>query len=408
MSASNEQLMTMEKRRVALTSVLAAVLLTGLKLAVGLLTRSLGVIAEALHSGLDLVAALVTYVAVRASDQPADEEHPYGHGKIENLSALIESALLFVTCGWIVYEAVRRILGHGPAIEVNLWAIGVMILSVVINIGRYRSLNHAAKKHKSQALEADALHFSTDIYGSLAVIAGLAAVKWLHFKLGDPLVALGVAAIVVYAAAVLAVRAGRELMDQAPGPEAKLARQGIDAVPEVESSDKLRIRHSGNRTFVDVTIKVDPRLPITRAHEVSEKVESEIARRIERSDVVVHIEPSGSGGSILVQETEGEMDHSHVIEQIEQILKEHYPQYVNFHEVSAENVDHSPTITFHLVMPEGAHVRETHEFCDHIELDLKARFANARISIHVEPCDRACASCQVACESRTEPLPDPR
>jgi cation diffusion facilitator family transporter len=400
--------MTREKRRAALGSVLAAVLLTATKLVVGLLTLSLGIIAEALHSGLDLVAGIVTYVAVRTSDEPADEEHLYGHGKIESLSALIESALLFITCGWIIYEAARRIFGHGPEIQVNFWALAVMVLSIAVNLGRYLNLNRVARRYRSQALEADALHFSTDIFGSLAVIAGLIAVKWLHFRLGDPLVALGVAGIVVYAAVELAIRAGRVLLDQAPKTNLELARQGITAVPDVESYSHLRIRYSGDKTFVDVTIKVDPSLPITRAHEVSEKVESEIAKRVEDSDIVVHVEPAGSGGSIRVKESAGVMDRAHALQQIEQILREHFPQYVEFHDLSADNVDNVPTITFHLVMPENAHVRETHQFCDHIEQDLEARFANARISIHVEPCDRKCDSCQVSCEARPLTQPDPR
>jgi cation diffusion facilitator family transporter len=398
----NIQTMTREKSRVALTSVFAAVLLTGLKLTVGLLTGSLGILAEALHSGLDLLAALVTYIAVQTADKPADESHPYGYGKIESLSALIESGLLFLTCGWIIYEAIRRILpGHGVNVEVNVLALGVMVVSILVDFGRSRALRHVAQKYSSQALEADALHFSTDIFSSLAVIAGLALVKWAHFRLGDPLVALGVAGFVMLSAIRLTIRAFEILMDRAHRNDVELVKQGIAAVPDLAEFSKLRIRRAGNKTFVDLTIKVDPDLPITRAHEVSENVEREIAKRVPHSDVVVHVEPASHGGTIQVQPGMSDMERTAVRSQIEQILNEHLSQFVNFHDVRAEKNGDAPMITFHLVMPDGAQVRETHDFCDHLEQDLQQRFDNARIDIHVEPCDRSCPGCSVECRFRT-------
>ncbi|MEJ2556675.1 MAG: cation diffusion facilitator family transporter, partial [Anaerolineae bacterium] len=172
-----------EKRSAALSSVLAAVLLTGLKLVVGLLTGSLGILAEAAHSGLDLVAALVTFFAVRLSDRPPDKRHLYGYGKVENLSALVETLLLLVTCIWIIYEAIERLFFKSVEIEASFWAFGVMAVSIVVDISRSRILYRAARKHNSQALEADALHFSTDIWSSSVVIVGLALV-WLSERLG--------------------------------------------------------------------------------------------------------------------------------------------------------------------------------------------------------------------------------
>ena len=156
-----------EKRIVAATSVAAAVFLTGAKLIVGLMTGSLGILAEAAHSALDLVAAVITFFAVRISDRPADDSHPYGHGKVENLSALVETALLLLTCAWIVYEAVRRLFFADIAINPSLWAFLVIGLSIVIDFSRSRALSRVAKKYGSQALEADALHFSTDIWSSV-------------------------------------------------------------------------------------------------------------------------------------------------------------------------------------------------------------------------------------------------
>ena len=155
--------MSKEKKSAALFSVVAAVFLTTFKLLVGILTGSLGILSEALHSALDMVAAIVTFFSVRVSDKPADKEHNYGHGKVENLSALIETVLLLITCAWIIYEAINRIVTGNTHIEITVWSYIVVILSIVIDVNRSRMLYKVAKKHNSQALEADALHFSTDI-----------------------------------------------------------------------------------------------------------------------------------------------------------------------------------------------------------------------------------------------------
>ncbi len=172
--------MSNEKRKVAGWSVLAAVFLTGFKFVVAILTGSLGLLSEALHSGLDLVAAVITYFSVRLSDKPPDKEHNFGHGKIENFSALVETILLFVTCLWIIYEAIHRMITGKIEIEVNVWSYVVIITSIVVDVSRSRALYKVARKYNSQALEADALHFSTDIWSSSVVLLGLACA---HFGL---------------------------------------------------------------------------------------------------------------------------------------------------------------------------------------------------------------------------------
>ena len=177
-STAHLQVLTMrrEKRAVALNSMLAAMLITSLKLMVGLATASLGILSEAAHSGLDLIAAAVTLFSVRVSDKPADADHQYGHGKIENFSAFIETGLLLLTCVWIVYEAVRRLFYYQVQIEPTILAFGVMVFSMVVDFWRSRELKKIATRYDSQALYADALHFSTDIFSSLAVLIGLALV----------------------------------------------------------------------------------------------------------------------------------------------------------------------------------------------------------------------------------------
>jgi cation diffusion facilitator family transporter len=186
-----------EKKQVAGISVFAAVFLTGSKLTVGLLTGSLGILSEALHSGLDLVAAAITYLCVRVSDRPADEDHHYGHGKIENLSALVETLLLLITCVWIIYEAVHRLRTGQVEIEVTYWSYIVVVSSIGIDYWRSSALMKAAKKYNSQALEADAVHFSTDIWSSVVVLIGLICSHFGWF-IADPIAALLVALIVLH------------------------------------------------------------------------------------------------------------------------------------------------------------------------------------------------------------------
>ncbi|MGD0783252.1 MAG: cation diffusion facilitator family transporter, partial [Candidatus Aminicenantales bacterium] len=211
-----------EKTAVARSSVAAAVLLTGMKIVVGLLTGSLGILAEAAHSGLDLIAAAMTLIAVSVSSRPADSNHPYGHGKFENLSALLETVLLLVTCVWIVYEAVRRLFFRDVAVEASAWAFVVMGVSIVIDLSRSRMLGRAAEKHHSQALEADALHFSTDVWSSSVVVAGLILVGLAHalrapwLAKADAVAALGVSAIVVLVSIALGKKTIADLLDGVP------------------------------------------------------------------------------------------------------------------------------------------------------------------------------------------------
>ncbi len=193
--------------------MLAAIGLTTFKILVGVATGSLGILAEAAHSGLDLVAALMTWMAVRISGKPADRKHPYGHGKVENLSALFETVLLLVTCVWIIYGATDRLINHTIEIEVTFWSFAVMITSIVVDVSRSRMLYRTARKYNSQALEADALHFSTDIWSSAVVILGLICVKlsewvpaWGGLRYADAVAAMIVAVIVIQVSAKLGLR----------------------------------------------------------------------------------------------------------------------------------------------------------------------------------------------------------
>lgn len=279
-----------EKRFIAMTSVIAAIFLTSFKLLIGFMTGSLGILSEALHSALDLVAAVITFFAVKFADQPADEAHNFGHGKIENYSALIETLLLFITCVWIIYEATRRLIYHDVEIEVNIWSFIVVITSIVIDVTRSRALYKVARKHNSQALEADALHFSTDIWSSSVVLIGLIGASF-NFYYADPIAALIVAVIVLSVSYKLGKRSFDALIDKAPEGMSDQIKKIIENISEVRLSHDIKVRESGPQKFVELNIHVDKNMTIEEAHEISHKVEKEIMSRIKNVEVMVHAEP---------------------------------------------------------------------------------------------------------------------
>ena len=287
-----------EKRSAALSSLLAAIGLTAMKTIVGLLTGSLGILAEAAHSGLDLVAALMTYIAVRISGKPADRTHLYGHGKVENLSALLETLLLFVTCGWIISEAMHRLFSHKVEVEVTVWSFVVMVTSIVIDYSRSRLLARTAKKYNSQALEADALHFKTDVWSSSVVIVGLACVKlgesapsldWL--READAVAALGVSVLVIWVCWQLGRRTIDALLDSAPAGVEQRILAAVSAVPGVRDCHNIRVRYSGPVLFLDLHVLVDGRQTLFEAHALTETIEGVIQQIVPHADVTVHPEP---------------------------------------------------------------------------------------------------------------------
>ena len=288
-----------EKRWAAGSSVIGAVCLTTLKVVVGLATGSLGIIAEAAHSGLDLVAALATFFAVRIGGRPADRSHHYGHGKVENLSALLETALLIVTCLWILYGAFHRFVTGAVEIEVTIWSFAVMLISIAVDVSRSRVLRRAAEKYHSQALEADALHFSTDIWSSAVVILGLVCVavagiyprlSWLRYA--DASAAVLVAVIVIGVTWKLGMRTVQSLLDAAPAGLEERITAVAAAVPGIQDVHNLRMRYSGAQLFVDVHVLVDGTQSLRQAHDLTDEVERSIQQIVPNADVTVHPEPA--------------------------------------------------------------------------------------------------------------------
>jgi len=290
-----------EKQSVAATSVTAALLLTITKLVAGALTGSLGILAEAVHSGLDLVAALITFIAVRVSSRPADRTHLYGHGKIENLSSLFEAGLLVITCFWIGYEAIERLRKGTSQIQVTWWSFAVIVLSIIVDVSRSRLLRRTARKHHSQALEADAIHFETDIWSSAVVLFGLICVKlasvypevrWLHRA--DAVAALLVAVIILSVTAQLTLRSVQALLDAAPEGLEQTIRDTAMTIPGIADCHQVRMRYVGARLFADIHVLIDGNQSLRDAHALTDQVELAIQSAIPNSDVTVHAEPLDS------------------------------------------------------------------------------------------------------------------
>ncbi len=376
--ATAVELSRREKQKAAGNSVIAALGLTGMKLAVGLLSGSLGILAEAAHSGLDLVAAVITLVAVSVSDRPADEAHPYGHGKVENFSALIETLLLFLTCAWIIYEAVRRIFFHTVHVDPSIWAFLVMIVSIAVDVSRSRMLSRAAKKHQSQALEADALHFSTDIWSSTVVLVGLALI-WLGRKVfpgqagildrADAVAALGVAFIILFVSYRLGKRTIDVLLDRAPEGLKEKISAAADEVEGVISTGKVRLRRSGALVFVDMTIEVDRTLAFERTHAIAEDVEARIQALLPGADVVIHTDPRESERETMAR-------------RIRTIAERNQ---VPVHNISVHEDRGEIHVDLHLEVDDHLLLHQAHDLASHIEQDLRGAIpAIKRVNTHIE------------------------
>lgn len=390
-----------EKSRVAFISVLAAIFLVGIKLAVGLATGSLGILSEAAHSALDFGAALITFLAVRISGRPADSEHHYGHGKVESLSALLETLLLLVTCIWIIYEAIRRMFFQTVEVEVTTLSFVVMIIAIIVDYWRSKALSKAARKYYSQALEADALHFSSDIYSSLVVIVGLIFTK-IGFPIGDSIAALGVAILVIVASYRLGKRTLDVLMDRAPEGLKQEIEKMIEKVPGVSQCSRLRIRRSGPQVFVDMNISLDKNTSFEQAHLIASEVEGKIRSILPETDIVIHTEPIEGLNFIdrkidLTEKAKASQDFQ--AEQIiKETLREHIQDFIEFHELTFQRKLGIPLINLHLVLPKDIKIEDAHKLCDHLEEDIKERLGESEIVIHVEPCDGKCETCQKQCD----------
>ncbi|MDD5629733.1 MAG: cation-efflux pump, partial [Elusimicrobia bacterium] len=344
------------------------------KLAIGLWTNSLGILSEAAHSGLDLVAAAMTLWAVSVSGRPADEDHAYGHGKVENLSALFETVLLLVTCVWIIWEAVERLFFRDAQVEVNVWSFAVVLFSIAIDYSRSRALSRAAVKYQSQALEADALHFSTDIWSSCVVLLGLFGVlaakrldlPWL--ARADSVAALGVAGIVIWICYRLGRKSVDDLLDAAP----KELQEKVAAAAKVAgviAVRQARVRRSGPAVFADVVITVSHETALERAHETADRSEAAVRAALPGADVVVHVEPcSDDDGPVTMA----------------RVLAARHG--LGAHGIRLSDEDGSLSLELHLEVSDGLSLDEAHALASRFEAELRGRVPRlASVVTHLEP-----------------------
>ncbi|MEN8614698.1 cation diffusion facilitator family transporter [Dehalogenimonas sp. THU2] len=280
------------KTRAASLSVASNTLLIVLKVTVGLLTGAVSVLAEAIHSALDLVAAIIAFFGVRAADKPADREHPFGHGKWENVSGTVEAVLIFVAAIWIIYEAVKRIL-HGAEVELLGWGIAVMLVSVIANTLVSRHLFKIAKATDSVALEADAQHLRTDVMTSAGVLTGLALVQFTGLTVLDPIIAMAVALIIIKAAYDILKKSFGGIVDTGlPDGEEKLIADVLrEHRAQLTGFHSLRTRKAGAQRFAELHLVMPRAASVEEAHRMCDHLEADLRERLPRLEITLHVEP---------------------------------------------------------------------------------------------------------------------
>ena len=353
--------MRAEKRTAAGNSVWAAVLITALKIVVGVTTGSLGILSEAAHSGLDLIASLLTYFSVGVSDKPADADHQYGHGKVENFSAFVETGLLLLTCAWIIYEAVVRLFFRRIEIEPTIAAFAVMIFSMGVDWWRSRALARIANKYDSQALEADALHFSTDIWSAGVVVLGLALVMvgrsfhldWLRDA--DPIAALFVAGVVVSVSWRLARRTIDALLDAAPKGVRSQIQDAVLRLDGVLEVDRVRIRRAGNRYFADLTVGLARTVTFQRSGQLATAVTESVRSILPGADVTVQPLPRAQRSENIFDRIRAAAAHRNL----------------NVHDISVQELGGQVHVEQHIELDERMSLKDAHDQVTELEADMR-------------------------------------
>jgi len=362
--------MQSEKERVALTSIAASGGLTVAKGVVGALTGSLAILSEAAHSLIDFAATVMTYFAVRISGKPADEEHHYGHGKVESVSALAETALLFLLSGVVIWEATKRLLGNqGHLVEASLAAFAVIIVSIVVDFFRARLLYRVASETASEALEADALHFGSDMWSSIAVLVGLGGVA-LGYQWADAAAALVVAGFVCIAGWRLGRRTIDTLTDTAPAGSAETVRRVAGRAPGVVAVDSVRVRPVGDKLFVEVVVAVSRTLPLDRVKALRERVAEAIRTEIPRAEVGVEAAPRA-------------LDDESVQERVMVIARN---QALAVHHVTVHDIRGRRSVSLDLEVDRKLALGAAHDIADKLEAALREELGpEVEVETHIEP-----------------------
>jgi cation diffusion facilitator family transporter len=387
------------KRTAALFSVLAAGVVTLLKLIAGLVTGSLGLLSESAHSGIDLIASAITLFSVTVADRPADEGHNYGHGKVESLSAFVETVIMLASCIWLVSEAVHRIVFHRHlALKPSVWPFAVLLLSIGVDFARSRSLSRIAREQRSDALAADAVHFATDMWASLAVIVGLAATyageryRLPALEYADPIAAIVVAGVILHVSWRLAGQTIDALLDATPTtdptsdqPQSKDQLRNnliydLSAIPGVLSVERLRTRRSGSNYFADVTLGLPRNLTFQRSEQLTMAATESVRRHLPGADVVVHSIPTAS-----IEES--------VHDRVRAVAAR---RNLAIHEISVQQFDEDPHhadgfkpaglhIEQHLEVDESMPLRVAHELVTDLEAEMRAEIPEiTSILTHIE------------------------
>jgi cation diffusion facilitator family transporter len=359
------------QRRTALVSVGAAAALIALKLGAGLLSHSLGLISEALHSGTDLVAALLTFFAVGVAGRPADVAHQYGHGKAEHLSALAEGAILFAASCFIAWRAITHLVGsRDTSVEATWYALLVIVIVIAIDLSRTIVSWRAARRYRSAAFGANALHFGSDLAGSGAVLIGLLLVR-AGYDRADSAAALFVAVLVLVAAARLMERNIDVLMDRAPAAAEEAALAAIASIEPAVEVGRLRMRQAGSRQFADVVIRVPPGAAVGQGHAAADRVEAALHDALPGSDIVVHVEPA--------ENEEALRDRAHA-------AALGVPQVREVHNVSVLHVGGGTEVSLHLKLPGDLTLEEAHEVATQVEQAIAAAVPEVdSVQTHLEP-----------------------
>lgn len=368
------------KSAAALSSLMAALAITLLKLITGVLTGSLGMLSEAAHSAIDLIASAITLMTVRVSDRPADEQHNYGHGKLENLSAALETIIMVASCVWITIEAVQRILHHKHLdLRWSVWPFLVLMLSMAVDFTRSRTLHRIAEEQRSEALEADALHFGTDLWSAGAVFLGLLATfigEQLHLpglEYADPIAALAVAVIILCVTWKLARRTLDSLLDATP-PE---AREQIrhDLIQNLEATDgilyvkRVRVRRGGSDYFVDLTLGLPRNLTFQRAEQIGFAATATVQKLLPGADVVIHTVPVAALRESVFDRVRAVAARSNLA----------------IHDVSVQQYDGALHVEQHLEVPETMSLREAHDIATHLEAEMRREVPGiATVLTHIE------------------------
>jgi cation diffusion facilitator family transporter len=359
-----------EKEQVALTSIAASAALTIAKGLVGVATGSLAILSEAGHSLIDLGATVMTYAAVRVSGRPADKEHHYGHGKIESVSALAETALLFLLSGVVIWEAVKRLTEHEEHMVIaNAWAFGVIAVSIAVDFFRSRALSRTAKQTQSQALEADALHFSSDLWASLAVLIGLGGVRF-GLWWADSTAALAVAILICFAGWRLGRRTIDTLTDTAPVGAAAQITALAAKVPGVVRVEQVRARAVGEKTFIDLAVVVSRTMPLDRVSALKGAVAAAISQQIPGAEPTVTTDPVA-------------LDNETVLDRVMVIARN---RALAVHHVTVHDLKDRLAISLDLEVDGKLSLRDAHALADGLESAIAAEIgASVEIDTHIEP-----------------------